>query len=318
MFFRKLLAIFLVFLFVIVAVPNFFVYALSKTYLNTDFYRRDDLSEGVYNFALIKTAKTLQESNEQMRGYFTEEELVNQIKKGFSIAIFRSTIDDFAKQIDAYKLDQSKPLVISLRTLRENLISVSNNLSYLVYQSLPTCSEEMSLQDLMKNPALECVPKGVDYDDVVKPLNDSFEGSIYTEVPEELSNLESVVPLQMLVKVDQLRDIMFMILVGIMVFIVLLVYGKTSTVLGYLAAAFLSSGLAGYILSFSLDKALYSSDFKVDDAQVKEFLLFVSRFFMEEFSRLAILFGLVGIALLIIRFVLKRTVEDTKPMVSIS
>ncbi len=317
MFFRKLLAVFLVFLFVIVAVPNFFVYALSKTYLSTDFYKRDDFTQGVYDFAVVKTAKTLQDSNKEMKGYFSEVELVDQIKKGFSVAVFRSTVGDFANQIDEYKKDQSKPLKISLRTLRENLLSVSNNLSYLIYQSLPTCSEEMSLKELLAQPALECVPKGVDYDDVVKPLNESFEASIYNEVPEELSNLEGVAPIQVLVKVDQFRDLLFLILVGMMVFIVLLVYGKTSTVLGYLGAAFMSSGIIGYAMSFGLDKALMSADFKVDDLQTKEFFLFVSKFFTAEFSRLALLFALVGLALLVIRFVLKRTVEDTKPMVSI-
>ncbi|MCC7432179.1 hypothetical protein IT412_01500 [Candidatus Peregrinibacteria bacterium] len=316
MFFRKLLAIFLIFLFVVVAVPNFFVYALSKTYLSTDFYKRDDFTQGVYDFAVVKTAKILQESNQDMKGYFTENELVDQIKKGFSIAIFRATVNDFAKQIEDYKNDQSKPLKISLRTLRENLLSVSNNLSYLIYQSLPTCSEEMTLREMMAQKVLECVPKGIDYDDVVKPLNDSFETTIYNQVPEELSNLEGVAPVQMLVKVDQFRDVLFLVLVGMMVFIVLLVYGKTSTVLGYLGSAFLLSGVIGYGLSFGLDKALLSADFKVDDLQVKEFFLFISKFFTAEFSRLAMLFALVGFALLVIRFVLKRTVEDAKPMVS--
>jgi hypothetical protein len=109
-------------LFVLLSLPNFLIYGLSRTYLNTDFYRREDLNKGVYNYVLDQTVTVLRNESEMFKGYFDREELRVQIEKVFTVQIFSETLADFANQLDVYKKNTDKPLVISLKTFRENFL----------------------------------------------------------------------------------------------------------------------------------------------------------------------------------------------------
>lgn len=309
MFFRKFLALVMVFIFVIVAIPNFFVYALSRTYLSTDFYKRDDFTQGVYDFAVTKTVSVLRSSSKEMSGYFSEKDLEKQIRIGFSVSVFRDIVADFANQLELYKKDTTVPLKLSLRKLRENLLTISNTLAYLIYQSLPTCSVAVSPMELLRKEVVDCVPKGVPFDLVVKPISDSFESTIYSQIPEELGNLDNVLPVKLMVQADQFRDMLFFLLLLIIVIIVLLVCEKASTVLTYLMWCFGLSGAIGFLMQYVLSKFVGMTNFNLGDAQADQFLVYVVNFFLVEFSRLSLLFLGVGVALFFIRMVVRRTVE---------
>jgi len=311
---RKITASFLVILFIVLAMPNFLVYGISRTYLNTDFYRRDDLVQGVYDFSLDKTVALLQEKSDFFKGYFTTADLRDQVEKVFTKKIFSETLNNFAGQIDNYKNDTSKPLTLSLQTLRANLLTVGNNLAYAIYQKLPTCSDA----DLLKLSAQkipECVPKNVPYDEVMRPITDNFEATVYNDVPEELSNFDKAVPLKELVNVESYRNMSFLVLIGLMALVVLTIYGRISTILAYIATGFFVSGIVGYGFSYALISSLTSYQGQLTDARTQEFLVFMLGFLIAEVQRLSIMFAVVGLALFLIRFVLKRTVEVNKNVV---
>lgn len=309
---RKFAASLLVLLFVAWSIPNFFIYSFSKTYLDTNFYQKDKFVDGVYTFAVDRTVELLRQDSDLFKGYFDSNELRTQIQKVLTRQIFVNTISDFAKQIDAYKLDQTKPLVLSLRQFRENLVTVSHNLTYLIYQNLPTCSDDDLAKALRNNSVPECVPPNAPYDQVVKPINDSFEASIYNEIPEELSNFDKAVPLDLLVNVEKYRNASFLVLVVIMALIVLVVYGKTSTILAYLSAGFILGGGIGYLFAMGILQILNSSNVKFSDEDVKKFVELLFTFVTSEVQKLALIFVVVGIALLLMRLVFKRTVEVEK------
>ncbi len=306
---RKIAASFLVIIFVVLSVPIFLIYGVSRTYLNPEFYRRDELVQGVYDFALDKTVSVLQSNSEYFNGYFDPGELKTQIQGVFTRAVFSSTLNDFADQIEVYKKDPGKPIVLSLRNLRSNLLTVANNLTYLLYQKLPTCSEAgMAFDFTEKEPS--CVPQNVPYEDVMQAVSSDFEDTIYNEVPEELGNIDKAVPLQMMVKIESYRNLSFLMLLALLALIVMVIYGKTSTIVAYIASGFFLGGAVGYGFSFALKSTLSSIQGDLADPRSQEFLLFLLNFLISEVQRLSILFLVVGVALYLIKFVLKRTVEE--------
>ncbi len=310
---RKITASFLVILFVVLAIPNFLIYGLSRSYLNTDFYRRDDVVQGVYAFSLDKTVEALRAESDFFAGYFEKEELREELEKVFTKGVFSKTLNDFASQIESYKKDTSQPLVISLRSLRENLLTVGNNLAYMVYQKLPTCSDDLTLS--FSNGVPECVPTQIPYEDVVRPITDSFESTIYEEIPEELGNIEQAVPIEMLVNVEGYRDILFVVLVVLLLLMAAILYTKISSILAYVATSFFLSGVVGYGFSFALDSSITSVQAEIADPRTHEFLIFLLGFLITEIQRLSIIFAIVGIALYVIRFVLGRTMDDRKEII---
>lgn len=307
---RRITASFLVILFVVLAIPNFLIYGLSRTYLNTDFYRRDDVVQGVYEYALDKTVDALREGSDFFSGYFTPKELRTELENVFTKSVFSKTLADFADQIDEYKKDTSKTLVVSLRVLRENLLTVGNNLAYMVYQKLPSCSSDLTLS--FSGGVPECVPSQVPYETVVAPITDSFEAAIYEEIPEELGNIEQAVPIEMLVKVEGYRDISFIVLVVLLLLMALVLYTRVSSIIAYIATSFLLSGVTGYGFSFALDSSIQGVQAEITDPRTHRFLLFLLEFLVNEIQRLSIIFVIVGIALYVIRFVLGRTVDHKK------
>jgi hypothetical protein len=307
---RKIGASFLVMLFVLLSLPNFLIYGLSKTYLSTDFYRREDVTKGVYDFAIDMTVSALRKDSEMFTGYFDRDELDDQIRKVFTQKIFSTVLTDFANQIDNYKKDPEKPLVISLKVLRENLLTVGNNLTYIIYQNLPTCSDADLLAAISSEKAPECVPKNIPYDQVVRPINENFETTIYNEIPEELSNIDQAVPIKALVNIEQYKNLSFLVLVVILALIVLMVYGKTSTILSYIATGFLLSGVLGYGFGYALGNLNNMASEQIGDERVFQFFQYILSFLVVDMQRMALMFAGVGVLLLVMRFVLKRTVED--------
>jgi hypothetical protein len=309
MLFRKLLASFLVFLFVVVAIPNFFIYALSKTYLNTDFYKRSDLADGVYEFVLDKTATAMQSESKALSGFFKQDELKKQISQVFTKKVFSEVLTDFSNQLAVYKQNPGKPLVLSLKLLRENLLTVSNNLAYLIYQDLPTCSNA-ELIDLKVDTIPSCVPKQANYDQVVKPILDDFQTSVYGAVPEELGNIDKAVPLQLMVDIENYRNLTFLALIVLIGLITVVLWKPISLIVSYVGTAIFLGGAAGLGISYVLDNLLSYANVQSNDPKLVELLHFFLGFLAQEMSRLAWLFLVVGLALYLIKFVLIRTVDS--------
>jgi hypothetical protein len=212
-------------------------------------------------------------------------------------------------QLEKYQQDSNTKLVLSLRVLRENLLTVSNNLAYRIYQNLPSCSEDVNFQNLIKDTVPSCVPKNASYEDVVKPIINNFETTIYNNIPDEMGNIDKVIPLQLLVQSENYRNMSFLILIIILILIVLVVFSSTSIIVSFIGTGFMLSGIVGYVIGSSFGIGLDKLKEQIMDARAQEFLVALLNFVAEEMKRLSLLFLLVGAALFIIRFVLKRTVD---------
>lgn len=304
---RKITASFLVILFVVLALPNFLIYGLSRTYLNVDFYKRADVVSELHDFTLDRTVEGLRSKSDFFSGYFTPAELREQIASVFTTAIFAEITSDFAGQIEEYKQNPNMQMVLSLRILRDNLLTVANNLAYIIYQKLPACPDAAMPLDEMMVP--QCAPPGMPYEEVVRPLTGNFEATIYNQIPEELGSFEQAVPLKALVNVEKYREITFVFLVFILALIALTIYSKISTIIGYVSAAFGLAGAVGYLFGSLLITSVGSMQMEVGDAAVKDFILRMLDFLVAEVQKLSLIFLIVGAALMVIRYVLRQTVD---------
>ncbi len=304
---RKIAAFFLMMVFVTASVAHFFLYALDRTYLNVDFYQREDVVNVSYDFVVDQTVKVLRSESDMLQAYFDREELTGQMKKVFTVKIFSTMLKDFATQFDEYKTDTSKPLVVSLRLLRENLLTLSNNLVYQIYQELPVCTAEQ-IAELVADESLipKCVPENMPYDKVVRPINRAFEDVIYSQIPEELSNIDEAGPVRIFVEIGHYRYLSFLVLIAVLALLALVVYGKISTLLAYLAAAFVQAGGIGYFMTWTL--SLF--DITSGDERTGVFIKSMLGFLLAEIQKLSILFVGVGVLLLVIRFILRNTIES--------
>ncbi len=307
---RKIFGSLLVVLFVILAIPNFLIYGLSRTYLDTDFYRSEEVIKGSYDFVVDKTVEVLREDSEMFKGYFQPAELKTKIEQVFTEKIFSAILVNFADQIDQLQQNSDQSMTISLKVLRENLLTVANNLTYQIYQNLPTCSDADLVKAVNSNQAPQCVPKNLPYDQVVKPINDNFEAAIYNQIPEELSNLDSAVPVKVLIDIEKYKQWSFLSLVIVLSLIVLVVYGKTSSIVAYIGNGFFLGGIAGVIFSYALELQISSNVAEqISDPRIVQFLILVLGFLLAEVQKMSLMFVAVGVILWIIRFILKRTVE---------
>lgn len=305
---RKITASLLVILFVVMALPNFLIYGLSRTYLSVDFYRRADVVGQIHDFTLDRTVGVLQSESDFFSGYFSPAELRENVAKVFTQAIFQEILDDFATQIEQYKKDPNLKLVLSVRVLRDNLLTVGNNLAYLVYQKLPACPDDAMPVDANMVP--QCVPENMPYDEAIRPLTENFEAAIYNQIPEELTSFEQAVPLKALVNVEKYREITFVFLVFILALIALTVYGRISTIIAYVSTAFILGGGVGYLFGSLLVAAVSRlQGGEMDDQTVRDFIVRMLDFLVKEIEKLSLIFIIVGVALLIIRYVLRHTID---------
>ncbi|MGL5830766.1 MAG: hypothetical protein ACRCZE_01310, partial [Candidatus Altimarinota bacterium] len=192
MFLRKTLAGFMVILFIIVSLGAFTVYALSRTVFEPTFYS-EKIVDGSYDLVVNTSTKQLLNNSQEIKGYFTEGELKGEIEGVFTKKIFAEIMADFAEVLEEVKAAPNENAKLSLVVLRESLLTVVNNLIYKIYQELPACADG-SLGGVSDDGIPECVPEGVGYDVLVGPLLSNFEAGVYQGIPEELNEVNKIVP----------------------------------------------------------------------------------------------------------------------------
>ena len=96
---RKIFGYFLVFLFILVSLPAFLTYSLSKTFLNPAFYS-DSVIGVFYDFALNVTTKNLYQKDPTLRRHFQENELLKEIQASFPVGQFHKIMADFGQQLE--------------------------------------------------------------------------------------------------------------------------------------------------------------------------------------------------------------------------
>ncbi|MBD3270262.1 hypothetical protein GF376_01940 [Candidatus Peregrinibacteria bacterium] len=278
--------------------------------MNTEFYEKE-LVDNSYDFVVTKTVDLLQEESDVIASNFTNQEIENYVRESFTLGVYSQIIS----QVEEIILNVNKGIIedvkISFVPLRNSLLTASNQIAYDIYQDLPSCnvSDELTLDDYPR-----CVPPGIDYDVVIAPLISDFEVAIYDTIPNEIGGLEDTLPLKLLSEVNFYRDILLLSLLVILILIAFILYKPFSLILKYQSFAFALAAIIGLALSFFVKSIaefiLGDSLFRRMDSATLEFSEYLMGLVSFQIQRISLLFLIVGIALLLVSIVLKRSLNE--------
>lgn len=313
--FRRVLAGFLVFLFILASLPTFAVYSISNTYLRPQFYN-GKIVQGTYDFLISFTAKNLHTADPIIEEHFTELDLKREIEKVFPRDLFQGVADDMAVQMEKFQQDPTKPVTLSMKKFRDSLVTLSHGLSYLLFQSFPKCVEG-EFPENKENGLPTCVPEGVEYNLIAAPFASQFEGAIYQSVPEQIQlDLSTATggdngAVTWLKGFDTIRLVLYIVLICLLVAIAFLVYSPFSLIVFYEGFAFLISGVMGYFMAYgigTMPQYLFEQITKDDPsrqtAELLTYLQYLFGFIIDEMQRISLTFLALGGVLLLVRFFL--------------
>lgn len=323
MIFRRILAGFFVFLFVVTALPTFFVYAFSKTFFNPDFYP-GSVSDKVYVYLVDTVTINFYESDVTLQKHFQRDEVVQSVREAFTPELFRTIMADAGQQIGQLKLKPREPVTLSFKIFRDSLLTASHNLAYRLFQSIPGCKIE-ELPQVNEDGIPTCIPRTVDYVEVAGPLSKQFEKAVYGAFPEQveidLSSSKSQnkdLLISLFANIDRIKTYFLAGLLLISFFVVVLLYDSFSSILEYEGIAFFLSGICAFFISFLYgfmpDFLLQNfqkgtggfSNLLGDQEHLREVVQYIFSFPRVETQKIALIFIALAVVFFVIRFFLRR------------
>ena len=314
MVFRKTLALLFALLFVTCSMVTFLVYGLADTFLKPDFYSTK-VGTQLYDVLVKVSAKRIVDSDAFLAKSFDSTAVEAEIRDVFNGELYDKLNSDVVEQINGFKEDASKPVVISLKTFRSSLLTVAHNLAFKYFKTLPACNGgQVPEHDLNGLPT--CVPQDTDYSSVIAPLSGQFEKDMFTAVPEQITyNFNSADSGNNLVvvlfqKISTIRHFLYAVLVTFLIIIVMLIYGPFPEILKYVGGSFIGSGVIGYFLSFGLDAipSLISSSIgsSLDKNAVTTFIELMFSYLIADVQKMALIFLAFGGVLVLMQVFLKK------------
>jgi hypothetical protein len=310
---RRVLAGFLVFLFILSSLPTFAVYSVSNTYLRPKFYS-GKIVQGTYDFLVSFTAKNLHTSDPIIEEHFTELDLKREIEKVFPRELFQGVADDMSVQMEKFQEHPTKPVTLSMKKFRDSLVTLSHGLSYLLFESFPKCADGVFPEN-KENGLPTCVPEGVEYNLIAAPFASQFESAIYESVPEQIQlDLATATggesgAVVWFKNFDTVRLVLYIVLICLLIVIAFLIYKPFSLIVFYEGFAFLISGVMGYFMAYgigSMPQYLFEQITKDDPskqtAELLTYLQYLFGFIIDEMQRISLTFLALGGVLLLVRF----------------
>lgn len=252
---RKIFASLLVFVFVLVALPTFFVFALGRTFLEPQFYGEGVVSP-TYQLLLNAVADNVYTKNPIIQKYFKEEDIRKVVAETVPLELFRSSMKDFANDLEQIKTQPDHPLTFDLKPYRPNLEKVAQRLAIHLFQALPACKSN-ELPEFNEDGIATCVPGGTNYDVVAGPLSKQFETGVLNSLPDtvDLSLARDENGSTFTYVLSSVENVKFYGIAALMVLIVLIafvLYRPFTIIIRYEGIAFLFSGFLGFLMSVTL------------------------------------------------------------------
>ncbi len=316
--FRRAIAVFFTFLFVLTSLLMFLTAAMTNTFLKTSFYQ-GKVREGAYDFLVKVATYRIRENDELLALYFNDAKLKAEITNVFTQELFNTMSDHIGQQIQKLKENPRSPVTISLKLFRESLLTVAHNLSYELFQSLPVCIEDQ-VPETTTSGLPTCVPEGAEYNDASASLAARFEKAIYAAMPEQVqSDLTSseasgnVILILLIGSIETIKYTLYFILLYLAVMIALLVYKPFAAILKYEGFAFALSGILGYCLSLVfavLPRYVLTASSQTDVmySYVQQFTEYLFTFGSFEIQKIAVIFLAFGGILILLQVFLRRRV----------
>jgi len=322
---RKIFASFLVFLFVVVSLPTFLAYALSRTFLEPDFYI-GPVANSTYEFMLDTAARNIYQKDPILQKQFQQADIRKVIGETFTFDSFQQIMDDLSKDIQTLKTSPGQPLTLDFKPYSKTLEDVATRLAIHIFQSLPQCKTD-ELPEFNEDGIATCVPSGVNYEVASGPLAKQFEASVNNALPDQVDlgvskEQNGFAFVFLFTMTDQLQIYFFGALMLLIVLIAFVLYHPFASITRYEGLAFLLSGFTGFLMSVGLADAprwlVASYDASNQhlvqvlggQAALGRFVTYVFSFFCGEFQKISFIFMILGALLLLFHFLFVR--QDRK------
>lgn len=312
---RRILAGILVFFFTAISTAAFLVFGVSNTFLRTSFYQ-ETLKEPGYKFFVESTVLSIEEAKGPISEYFIREELREEVENVFPISLFERTVKEMVQEVETLREDPDQPLTFKLNVYRESLLTLAHNLSFKMFENLPSCTEG-ELPDQGPDGLSTCVPDGFEYNDISGRLTQEFEENIYAAIPEQgqfdvksAFGESGFAVLNILVQLDTIKVIFYGILLVLLALIALIIYRPFTALLMTEGLAFLLSGIVGIIVGFALLLMPAAIAAQMESHYLKDPLMdlfgAMVNGFSAEIQKGALVFLATGIILLATRYFLNK------------
>lgn len=255
---RGVIASFLVFVFVVIALPTFIVFGLSRTFLDPKFYG-DVAVMPSYQLLLNAVADNIYAKDPLIKKYFKEEDIRKVAAETIPLDLFKTSMKDFADDLETIKSQPDHQLTLDLKPYRANLSNVAQRLAIHLFQALPACKTGQ-LPEFNEEGIATCVPAGTNYEVVAGPLSKQFETSVLGALPDtvdlSLARDESGSAFTyFLSSVEKVKFYGIGALMILIVFIAFALYRPFTLIVRYEGMAFLFSGFLGFLTSIVLGDA---------------------------------------------------------------
>ncbi len=253
--FRRIIASFLVFLFVIVALPTFVVYGLDKTFFDSSFYV-NNVTEPAYELLVNAVAFNIYSKNPLVQKYFQQDDVHKIVAESISLDLFKTSMQDFASDFDAIKTQPNHPLSFNLKPYQASLEKIGQRMAMNIFQALPQCKGN-ELPQFNEDGIATCVPGGTNYDVVSAPLAQQFQTGVSAALPDtvDLSLARDQNGSTITYILNSAEQFKFYGIAALMVFIVVIafaIYRPFNLIVRYEGIAFLFSGFLGFLMSIGL------------------------------------------------------------------
>jgi len=324
---RRIVGSFLVFAFIIVALPTFVVFALNRTFFDANFYSSYATDPG-YQLLLNAIAYNIYSKDPLVQKYFKADDVHKIVAETIPESLFQETMQSFTKDLQQLKTDPQHPLTVNLKPYRDNLEQVAEQLAVHVFQALPACKTS-ELPQFNEDGIATCVPSGTDYNTVAGPLSKEFEAAVLNSLPDtvDLSLARSQNGSMFTLIFDSAEKVKFYGIATLMALIVILafvLYRPFSLIVRFEGAAFLFSGFLGFLMSVAFSSvpgwvimsyAQKNENFLKalgGDSLVSQYFQQIFGVFVGEIQKIAFIFLGLGAVLLFIYFFFLR--KETKPL----
>lgn len=176
---RKVLAGFLVFIFIVLALPVATLFGFYKTFLDEDFYK-GELLDGVYEM-WIDTIPSDVEWEEQF-GTLDRDQFIVMLREVYSSEDLVSVVEEIEEQISDAKFNEKNVLYLDIPFdwMREKAPVLAESIAEIVISDLEPCE---SIEEFDVNQH-NCIPEGVLASTVKDGIKIDLERQILIDIPE--------------------------------------------------------------------------------------------------------------------------------------
>ncbi len=291
--------------------------ATFETYLDTQFYLREDVIGEVYDatteLASQKITMLLEQEFAELP--FTKDEIASQIEKIIPQDTFSDLSNSIINQISISPLPET--INIDISGIKENLPKALHETVETYVDELPTCTVDQ-LTNMEEGSMPICIPEGISKEEIINAFG--MDESAFEQLPNEFNINLSVIPQEgkyIIEFVIQKNNLIEGVIIGIyfvmLALLALIVFRPLKAILMWLANAMFWGGLPLALMNLTIDQTITVVMPKIAESQgvditaIQDTMDFVI-VFMKFMTDKMVLHGIIlsGVGLFITSLLLKR------------